>query len=258
MKVKNLIAVAALCAVGLAPAAHAREGAYIGLDVGVAEPTNDNFRAHVQTGVSGNPFAGYMFNDYIGLQAQGHIVALDPDNDGRRQFQNNIDNENQWTTMAGLTAGPRLQLPLGDLVDLYVTGQGGGFKGLGGRLNQWAPGFSVGGGIDFNITKNVAIGGFGRWNRAYMARIPTASKGLTRRRSPSKVRKTRSGPLVALPSSTRSVEKKRRLPHRRLLWPRQPLFRRRLPRRRSFCVTSTSTSTRTTSAPMPSQSWMKR
>jgi len=177
-KTHGLIALAVVSTLAVGSTAQAREGAYVGLDVGVAEPTNDNFRAHVHTGVSGNPFVGYMFNDYIGLQGQAHIVGLPPDDDDRRdRGQTNISNETQWTTMAGLTIGPRFQVPLGDLFDLYVTGQGGGFKGLGGRLNQWAPGFSVGGGIDFNITKNVAVGGFGRWNRAYMAPHPYRLEG---------------------------------------------------------------------------------
>ncbi len=175
-KVRKLIVVSILGVVAITPAARAREGAFVGLDVGVSEPTNDNYRGHVKTGVSGNPFVGYMFNDYLGLEGQLQVLGQAPDNDGRRPFQkgtpHEINNETQWTTMAGLTAGPRLQLPLGDLVDLYVTGQGGGFKGLGGRLNQYAPGFSAGGGIDFNLTKNVAVGGFGRWNRAYMAPHP--------------------------------------------------------------------------------------
>ncbi len=171
-KTRNLVVLSLLGVVVMTPSAHAREGAFVGLDVGVSEPTNDNYRGHVHTGVSGNPFAGYMFNDFLGLQGQFHVLGQPPDDDKRRFSQGDINNETQWTTMAGLTAGPRLQLPLGELVDLYVTGQGGGFKGLGGRLNQWAPGFSLGGGIDFNITPNVSVGGFGRWNRAYMAPHP--------------------------------------------------------------------------------------
>ncbi len=151
----------------------AREGGYVGLDLGVSEPTNDNYRSHVQTGGVAAPYAGYMFNDYLGLQGQFQFLFQQPDNDNRRFFQSNIENENQTTTMGGLTIGPRLQVPLGDLVSLYATGQGGGYKGFGGRLNQWAPGFSVGGGLDFNITDNVAVGLFGRWNRAYMAPHPT-------------------------------------------------------------------------------------
>lgn len=171
-KTRKLITLVFLGMVTAAPAAHGREGGFVGLDVGVSEPTNDNYRAHVHTGVSGNPFGGYMFNDYIGLQLQGHIVSQPPDDDKRRYFQNNIDNETAWTTFLGLTAGPRLQVPLGDMVDLYATAQGGGFKGVHGRLNQWAPGFSVGGGVDFNITYNIAVGAFGRWNRAYMSPHP--------------------------------------------------------------------------------------
>jgi len=154
------------------PAARAAEGPFVGVDAGVSEPTNGEYRAHVQTGVSGAPFAGYMFNDYLGLQGEFQIIAQEPDNDNRRFFQPNINNENQYTTILGLTVGPRLQVPLGELLDLYITAQGGGFKGVSGRLNQLAPGFSVGGGLDINITDNIAVGLFGRWNRAYMAPHP--------------------------------------------------------------------------------------
>ena len=150
---------------------------FIGLEVGASEPTNSNYRAHVQTGIEASPLAGYMFNDYLGLQGQLHFIYQEPDSDGRRANNapgGGIDNENQITTLAGATLGPRLQLPLGDLFDVYVTAQGGGFKGLSGRLNQWAPGFLACGGLDFNVTKNFSIGLFGRWNRAYMAPHPTS------------------------------------------------------------------------------------
>src|ERR1700687_1280170 len=155
------------------PSAQAAEGPFVGFSVGASEPVNGEYRGHVQTGVSGQPFAGYMFNDYLGMQLEIPFVAQQPDNDRRRFFHSNIDNETQWTTLIGATAGPRLDIPLGDAADMYITAQGGGYKGLGGRLNQLAPGFSVGGGIDFNLTENVAIGFFGRWNRAYMAAHPT-------------------------------------------------------------------------------------
>ena len=153
--------------------ARAVEGPFVGVNLGVAEPTADNYRAHVQTGGSGAPFAGYMFNDYLGLEGQLQFTFQEPDNDHRRAIQSNIDNENQTTTTIGATVGPRLQIPLGQLLDFYVTGQGGGFKGLSGRLNQWAPGFSIGGGLDVNVTRNFAVGLFGQWTRAYMAPHPT-------------------------------------------------------------------------------------
>ncbi len=158
-------------------------GPFFGIDLGVAEPTDANFRHHVQTGASLSPFIGYMMNDYLGIQSNLYFNFFPPDNDHRAHLpgQTGLDNENRYTTMAGLTIGPRLSIPLGDMLRLYATGQGGGFKGLGGRLNQLAPGFSVGGGLDFDLTRNFSIGLFGRYNRAYMAPHPyvlVASKDL--------------------------------------------------------------------------------
>ena len=151
--------------------AHAVDGPFVGVDLGASVPTNRNYRAHVQEGATGNPYAGYMFNDYLGVQGQIHFTFQEPDND--RQGKG-VPNENQITTLFGATIGPRLSLPLGELVELYGTAQGGVFTGLSGRLNHTAPGFSVGGGIDFNVTPQVAIGLFGRWNRAYMSPRPTS------------------------------------------------------------------------------------
>jgi outer membrane protein OmpA-like peptidoglycan-associated protein len=153
-----------LVSVVVGPGAWAAEGAFVGVDLGVSEPTNGNYRAHVETGGTGNPFVGYMFNDYIGLQGQLHATFQEPDNDHR-----GFKNENQITTLLGGTLGPRLQIPLGQVMDMYVTGQGGYFEGVSGHLNHGAPGFSVGGGIDYNITPNFAVGVFGRWNRVYMS-----------------------------------------------------------------------------------------
>ena len=149
--------------------AHAVDGPFVGVDLGASVPTNRNYRAHVQEGATGNPYAGYMFNDYLGVQGQIHFTFQEPDND-RQGFPK----ENQITTLFGATIGPRLSLPLGELVELYGTAQGGVFTGLSGRLNHTAPGFSVGGGVDFNVTPQVAIGLFGRWNRAYMSPHPTS------------------------------------------------------------------------------------
>jgi outer membrane protein OmpA-like peptidoglycan-associated protein len=152
--------------------AHAVDGPFVGIDLGASEPTNRNYRAHVQDGATGNPYLGYMFNDYLGMQGQLHFTFQEPDND-RRGFPK----ENQITTLFGGTIGPRLSLPLGELVELYGTGQGGVFTGMSGRLNHTGPGFSVGGGIDFNLTPQVALGLFGRWNRAYMSPRPTFLAG---------------------------------------------------------------------------------
>lgn len=155
-----------LCLCGLSSAG-AADGPFIGLDMGYAMPTNGNYRAHVGDGIAVNPYAGYMFNDVLGLQGQFHATIHEPDNDHR-----GFAHENQTTTVLGGTVGPRLVLPLGELVDLYATGQGGVFSGLSGRINHTAAGFSVGAGVDFNVTPQLALGVFGRWNRAYMSPRP--------------------------------------------------------------------------------------
>ncbi|HEX7406509.1 MAG TPA: OmpA family protein [Candidatus Binatia bacterium] len=169
-----LLMVAPVARAQRAPAKTDGGGPFFGVDLGVSEPTNDNYRAHVHTGGTAAPFAGYMLNDWLGIQGQLHFTFQPPDNDHGRDMpgQVGLNHENRYTTMAGVTVGPRIAQPIGDLLELYATGQGGGFKGVSGRLNQWAPGFSVGGGLDVNVMPNFSVGLFGRWNRAYMAPRP--------------------------------------------------------------------------------------
>ncbi len=151
----------------LAPSARA-EGPFVGVDLGISEPTNGNYRAHVRTGATGNPFAGYMFDDYLGLQGQLHFTLQTPDDHhwGTRR-------EDQTTSLFGATVGPRLALPLSDLFEVYGVAQGGYFTGLSGRWTHGGAGFSVGPGIDMNLDRNLAVGLFGRWNRAYVSPRPT-------------------------------------------------------------------------------------
>lgn len=167
MSWKRFVMLASLCVLAGASSARGVDGPFVGIDLGYSMPTNDNYRAHVKDGATANPYAGYMFNEYLGLQGQLHATIQIPDNDHR-----GFSHENQMTTLLGGTFGPRLVLPLGDLVDLYATGQGGVFTGVSGRLNHTAAGFSVGGGVDFNVTPQFAVGAFGRWNRAYMSPRP--------------------------------------------------------------------------------------
>jgi outer membrane protein OmpA-like peptidoglycan-associated protein len=151
------------------PGARAQQGPFIGLDLGYSQPVNDNYRAHVDDGGTANPFFGYMLNDYVGGQGQFHFTFQEPDP--------NVEGlegtgANQTTVLFGATGGPRFALPLGDVLEVYATGQGGIFTALNGRLKSTAPGFSVGGGLDFRLTRNLTLGGFARWNRVYMSPKP--------------------------------------------------------------------------------------
>jgi OOP family OmpA-OmpF porin len=139
---------------------------YVGIDLGVAVPTNDNYWAHVHEGASGDPYVGYMFNDNVGFQAQLHFPVHTADDDGR-----GFDGEDDLTALFGATFGPRLQLPIEDFTP-YLTGQGGVFTGLSGRVKNTDGGFSLGGGVDYYITRNIALSGFGRFNYAFISPKP--------------------------------------------------------------------------------------
>jgi len=163
-----LLVASSLAVVFAVPSARAAEpGLFVGIDGGASVPTNKNYVAEVHTGGSANPFVGYMFNKYLGAEGMLHFDFNPPDNDHR-----GFPNENQFTTLFGGTVGPRLSVPIGDMVDVYALGMGGYYTGLSGRLTQSAPGFSVGGGVDYNLTPQIAIGAFGRWNRVYMSPRP--------------------------------------------------------------------------------------
>ncbi len=150
----------------------AGEGPFFGVDLGVSEPVNDNYRAHVHTGGSIEPYVGYMFNEYLGLQGGLDYSFQPPDNGHRSGLQSGLDNEDRYTQVLGVTGGPRLQYPWLDRFNFYVNGQGGMYKGLSGRLNSWAPGVSAGGGLDVRILPNISVGLFGRWHMAYMSPHP--------------------------------------------------------------------------------------
>jgi OOP family OmpA-OmpF porin len=139
---------------------------YVGIDLGVAVPTNDNYWAHVHEGASGDPYVGYMFNDNVGFQATLHFPVHTADDDGR-----GFDGEDDLTALFGATFGPRLQLPIGDFTP-YLTGQGGVFTGLSGRVKNTDGGFSLGGGVDYYLTRNLALSGFGRFNYAFISPKP--------------------------------------------------------------------------------------
>ena len=150
-------------------AARAEDGVpYVGTNLGVSVPTNKNYHAQVNTGAAVNPYAGYMFNKYIGAQGELLFTFQPPDNDHRGY----ISHENQTSTLFGGTGGPRLSVPIGDYVDVYTTAQGGYFTGLSGRLSHSAPGFGVGGGINYNPMPELSVGLFGRWNRVYFSPSP--------------------------------------------------------------------------------------
>lgn len=165
----------------LAAPAAADPGWFTGLDVGVSEPTNGNYRAHVQAGATVNPYLGYMFHPNIGIQSQFHF-AFHPSDDDERGFASegiNID-ESEMTSLFGFGLGPRVAVPVWGVrspsflrgIEIYTTAQGAMFQGMSGRMENTSAGLSVGGGIDWYLTDQWALSMFGRWNRAWQSPRP--------------------------------------------------------------------------------------
>jgi outer membrane protein OmpA-like peptidoglycan-associated protein len=130
-----------------------------GVDVGVMVPLDplDDF---VDPGGVLSPFAGYMFNDYIGLMGQLQVW-------GAKSKETGSSNDDNTTYALGGLAGPRVALPLGP-VELYGTAQGGIATSLADEaLTDTSPALSAGGGVNVHLTENWMLGGFARWNRYY-------------------------------------------------------------------------------------------
>lgn len=159
----------------LAAPSAADPGWFAGADIGLSEPINGNYRAHVHTGATANPYVGYMFHDNIGLQSQLQFAFQPPDDDDR-----GFKDEGDVTSVFGLMLGPRLAIPVWDVrspkfirgIELYATAQGGLIQGMSGRLEKSSGGFSVGGGLDFYFTDNWAMSLFGRYNEAWQSPRP--------------------------------------------------------------------------------------
>jgi outer membrane protein OmpA-like peptidoglycan-associated protein len=149
--------------------ASAEEGPIGGVELGVAIPIGSLHDRAAGGGVF-SPYAGYMFNDYLGVTAQAQVmgapgrhVAGIPDSDAAVLF--------------GGVAGPRLELPLRDLTQpkspgetypiLHIEGQCGVFTGLAGSATSGtAFGYSTGGGLDVRISNDFLFGLFARYNWA--------------------------------------------------------------------------------------------
>ena len=132
--------------------------AFVGIEGGVLIPV-DELDREMKDGGSVSPFAGYMFNDYIGLMGQGHFWAA--------KTEDNAGEDDHTTMVAGGSIGPRGAIPMGP-VELNATFQAGLFTSLASEaLTDTSFGFSTGPGINFHLTDELMLGGFARWNRLY-------------------------------------------------------------------------------------------
>lgn len=136
----------------------AEEFAIAGVDVGVVVPA-EAFDKYSGTGGIVSPFAGYMFNDYLGVM--GQLQLLGAPNDNRPGLE---DDPSTWAF--GGAMGPRLVLPL-NKSELYATLQGGLFTGFSGghsSITDTSFGWSGGGGLNAWISDSLSAGAWIRYN----------------------------------------------------------------------------------------------
>jgi outer membrane protein OmpA-like peptidoglycan-associated protein len=146
-----------------------------GVDTGVVIPLNALNRF---TNVGGyiSPFVGYKFFQDKDLQLNPGVVGtlqflgLPPQcqtctRPGATPSNSIHDNA---TYALGYYAGPRVSVPWGP-VEIYGDWQVGGLSGLasGSAITDTSWGFNTGGGINYFLNENVAVGAVGRWNRWY-------------------------------------------------------------------------------------------
>ena len=158
-RVSQWVAIAALATVAVGVRmASAEPGLIAGADLGFVGPLKE-FKDRATTGAVLGPFAGYMFNDYLGAMGQVEILgAPTKDRSGIG------DNESTWAL--GAHVGPRVALPFSG-GELYATWQGGVFTGLAPQapIDGTSWGYSTGGGINARITDQLLVGAFLRYNR---------------------------------------------------------------------------------------------
>ena len=141
---------------------------FAGIDLGIAVPTTDKTWSRLHLGATASPYVGYMFDNSFGIQANLHATVFTPDDDGI-----GYNDENDQSTLLGLTAGPRLELPWTEKFHSYLTGQGGVFGGVSGRFsNNCDGGVSLGGGFDYYLTEQLALSAYGRWNYVFIQPSP--------------------------------------------------------------------------------------
>jgi outer membrane protein OmpA-like peptidoglycan-associated protein len=140
-------------------AEQAEPGPIGGVELGAVLPHN-SFDRFSTTGFVAAPYLGYMFNPYLGAMVQGQGLVAPNRSLG-------IGAEDVSAALAG-GLGPRAQYKLGPM-RLYGTFQIGGLTGLTAQssITDTSWGWSTGGGVGLDVTPNITVGGWARYNRWY-------------------------------------------------------------------------------------------
>jgi outer membrane protein OmpA-like peptidoglycan-associated protein len=147
------------------------DGPEIGANVGVAVPLKDY--SHTVEGVGGTAGfdGGYRFyltdNLALSLLANPQFSFFGTEEGCCRGPGGSDD---IGVVFAG-TGGPKLSV-IGDPVEFFVQGQGGWYMDLSRPIKDDGPGYNIGTGLNFEISRGNSLGVFGRYDVAYMTAEP--------------------------------------------------------------------------------------
>lgn len=115
-----------------------------GAELGVVWPLSPMARL-TKDGGSFSPYLAYKYNRLLGIMGNLHVVGLP--NEDRPGV---LDDDATW--IAGATAGPRIDIPVGD-VEAYGTVQGGVYTGLAphSSVTHTSWGANAGGGLSLPV-----------------------------------------------------------------------------------------------------------
>ncbi len=138
---------------------------FVGVDVGVAAPT-EKFRKTADVGGMVAPFAGYHL--FTLGQSLGVSLVAQPTFAGfPTSIKRGQGRQSDATTLFSATAGPRFSL-LDENLEAYFGAQGGYYTDCSGPLDDGGGGWNINGGVNYEFWTNDSIGLFVRRDQSVM------------------------------------------------------------------------------------------
>jgi outer membrane protein OmpA-like peptidoglycan-associated protein len=143
----------------------------VGIETGAAIPTGDSKKT-VDIGGAIAGYVGYQFGDQftLTLLGQPQFVA----------FPTAVEKneENDITSLFSFTAGPRFSM-VDENKEVFFSVQGGVYTDTTGPLNDTSSGFSIAGGLNYDLQPGTALGIFLRRDQAQIPAARGSSQDFT-------------------------------------------------------------------------------
>jgi outer membrane protein OmpA-like peptidoglycan-associated protein len=157
------------------------EGApVIGAELSAAVPLKGT-KNTADVGGAASVYAGYhlQFNEIVGLSwlVQPEFSFFPNNHPHEGDTRAGAKSDSDLISIMALGTGPRLTIG-GETAQFFVDGRGAYFQDLGGPLNDYGPGYNVGGGVAFALAKNTSLSLVSRYNEAFMHAQPGSHENL--------------------------------------------------------------------------------